>query len=114
MDPVSNVDRLVLLLRQRLAERSASASGRGPATARRANPRAAIRELAAVDGADERPLRRALIQKLISESLGERLVNEAQFQQVVDRVTSAIEADPEAAKLLQRVVRELKAEARQA
>jgi len=111
MDAISNVDRLVLLLRQRLSERGAT---RPAATSRRASPPPAdaVRALAAVEGMDVRHLRRALIQNLLSDLFGPRLVNEAQFQQVVDRVTEAIEEDPETARLLQRVVGDLKAAAR--
>jgi len=112
MDPISNVDRLVLLLRQRLAERSTAT--RNSAAARRSSPPPAdaVRALAAVEGMDERHLRRALIQNLLSDVFGQRLVNEAQFQQVVDRVTQTIEDDPDTARLLQRVVGDLKTAAR--
>lgn len=114
MDPVSNVDRLILLLRQRLQER-ASAQARG-ASARssgsRAQPVSALRELLSVEGVDERHLRRALIQNLLAESFDRRVLNDAQFQQVIDRVTETIEGDGEASKLLARLVRELKAAAR--
>jgi hypothetical protein len=112
MDPISNVDRLVLLLRQRLSERSAVAS-RG-AAARRTQPAApdAVRALAAVEGMDERHLRRALIQSLLADSFGRQVVNEAQFQQVVDRVTQTIEEDPDTVRLLQRVVGDLRTAAR--
>lgn len=112
MDPISNVDRLVLLLRQRLSERAATA--RGPAAVSRRPPAApdAIRTLAAVEGLDPRRLRRTLIESLLAEAFGRSVVNEARFQQVVDRVTDTIEADAEAASLLGRVVDDLKAAAR--
>lgn len=113
MDPISNVDRLVLLLRQRLSERSATNRGSAAASRRTSPPPAdMVRELAAVEGMDERHLRRALIQNLLSDAFGKGVVNEAQFQQVVDRVTHAIEADPETARLLQRVVGDLRTAAR--
>jgi hypothetical protein len=113
MDPISNVDRLVLLLRQRLAERGNAARG-GPAvrSAVSATRTSALQKLAGVEGVDERHLRRALIQNLLSESLGEKLTGDAQFQQVVDRVTQTMEGDPEVGKLLHRMVRELKEAAR--
>jgi hypothetical protein len=109
---ISNVDRLVLLLRERLAQRTKVARGatRG-ASPVRASPAEMIRELAAVEGMDERLLRRTLVQNLLLDSFGETVVYDAQFQQVVERVTQTIEADPKTAELLQRMVRELKAEA---
>lgn len=111
MDPISNVDRLVLLLRQRLSERAAT---RGPAGVSRRPPAApdAVRTLAAVEGLDPRRMRRTLIESLLAEAFGRSVVNEARFQQVVDRVTETIEADAEAARLLGRVVDDLKAAAR--
>lgn len=112
MDPVSNVDRLVLLLRQKLQERSKSVA------TRRRDPNPAptgmdrLQALAAIDGLEERQLRRALIQNILSDQFGVQLINEAKFQQVVDRVTEAIEADPDAARLMIRVISELKDDAR--
>lgn len=113
MEPISNVDRLVLLLRQRLDERARVAPGRAASAANiRRNDPPAIQALAAVEGVDDRHLRRALIQNLLSESFGEKIINEAGFQQVVNRVTQTIEADVETARLLDRLVRDLKAAAR--
>jgi hypothetical protein len=112
MDPVSNVDRLVLLLRQRLSERSATRRDGGASAKAAAKPASAVQALAAVEGLDERHLRRALIQNLLAESFDKALVNEAQFQQVVDRVTQTLEADVKTSSLLNRLVREMKEAAR--
>jgi hypothetical protein len=115
MNPTSSVDRLVLLLRERLSERAKAARGgaarRGTADAPRTTPADTIRALAAVEGMDERHLRRALIQNLLLESFGEKVAYDAQFQQVIERVTQTIEADPKGMDLLRRLVRELKEEA---
>lgn len=114
MDPVSNVDRLVLLLRQRLMERSKSEPARkaGKAAERHAGGLDSVQALAAVENVDDRQLRRALIQNLLAEQFGAGVINEAKFQQVVDRVTETLEADTAAAGLLSRVVTELRASAR--
>lgn len=115
MDPVSNVDGLVLLLRQRLLERSrANAS---PQKDRRASGRAdagvaSVQALAAVEDIDDRQLKRALIQNILAEQLGRGLLNEARFQQVVDRVTDTIELDADASKLLSRLIGDLRVAAR--
>ncbi|MEO8114925.1 MAG: hypothetical protein ABI655_11110 [Phenylobacterium sp.] len=116
MDPISNVDRLVFLLRQRLLERAKA----GPATRAQkvaSGERAAagldhIHALAAIDGVDDRQLRRALVQNILADQFGASLLNEAKFQQVVDRVTETIEGDGGASKLLTRLVGELRASAR--
>ncbi len=110
MDPISNADRLVLLLRQKLRERerarTASSGAARPATP--AEP-SGVRALAAVEGGDERALRRALIQNLLADQFGPELINDAPFQQIVTRVTDAIETDPDTAALLSRLVAELRA-----
>lgn len=116
MDPVSNVDRLVFLLRQRLLERSKAAerSGRRPAPSARppVGGMESVQALAAVDSVDDRQLRRALVQNFLAEQFGPALINEAKFQQVVDRVAEALEGDAASAKLLNRVTSELRASAR--
>ncbi len=115
MDPISNVDQIVLLLRQRLTERERAAGVRGERKAG-VEPAAqsvdALRALAAVENVDERQLRRALIQNILSEQFGAEMINDARFQQVVDRVTETIEGEADAARLLGRVTRELRAAAR--
>jgi len=119
MDPISNVDQLVLLLRQRLEARTAgsrsSKSGKanGPKSpARDALGAGAVAALAAVDNVDDRQFHRALIQNILVEKFGAHLVNEAQFQQVVDQVSAYLETDEEASRLLARVTGDLRAAAR--
>lgn len=113
MDPISNVDRIALLLRHRLSERAkaAGAASVSKTSTNRRDPTPIERAqaLAAVEGIDDRQLRRALIQGLLGDQLGGELINEAKFQQVVDRVTETLEADAGSAKLLDRMVRELRA-----
>lgn len=115
MVPISNIDRLVLLLRQRLSERgrrpAPSEVNRATSSRRVAGP-SALRALAGVDGVEGRHLRRALIQDLLADSFGEQAVNDADFQRIVERVTDAIEAEPAAARLLERVVGEVTGAAR--
>lgn len=111
MDPVSNVDRIVLLLRQKLtdrakAEKKGTAKGQAPTASARVN---AIAALAAVEGIDERQLRRSFIQSMLSDQFGHELLNDARFQQVVGQVTNAIEQDGQTRKLLDRLITELKA-----
>ncbi|HEY2710741.1 MAG TPA: hypothetical protein VGI95_22060 [Caulobacteraceae bacterium] len=113
MDPISNVDQLVLLLRQRLTERSRGASGEKRAAPEPPAPSVdTLRALAAIDGVDERQLRRALVQNILADHFGHGLINDAGFQQVVDRVAETLEGESGAARLLQRVVGELKAAVR--
>ena len=111
MEPISNADRLVILLRQKLEERAkAGKAGQAGSKANVESPEepSGVRALAAIEGTDERQLRRALIQNLLADQLGPELLNDAQFQQVVTRVTDTIEDDPVAAKLLSRLVADLR------
>ena len=115
MDPVSNVDQLVLLLRQRLLERSRTQSAsdaRRSAAKRPANPLETVQALAAVEGMEDRDLQRAFVQSLLTEQFDSRLINDAKFQQVVDRVTDALNDDTGTSRLLGRLMDELRASAR--
>lgn len=112
MDPISGTDRLVLLLRQKLLERSkgakASRSNGKPSASETTSEPTGIQAMAALEGADDRSLRRALIQHLLADQLGPGLLNETQFQQIVSRVTDAIDEDPATSKLLTRVIADLR------
>lgn len=112
MDPVSNADNLVLMLRQKLRERArTSAKGRA-AVPQHAGGEAvkmsSVQQLAAVEGVEERLLRRALVQNLLVEHFGSSMLNDAQFQQVVSRVTATIEEDADASNLISHVLSELR------
>jgi hypothetical protein len=113
MEPVSNADRLVLILRQKLQERAKnSGAARGTRKERQGTEApdepSGLHALAALETADERTLRRAFVQSLLADQLGSDLINDAQFQQIVSRVTDAIEEDAGAARLLTRLVAELR------
>jgi hypothetical protein len=117
MDPISNVDRLVLVLRQRLLEqgRTASAGRKGVKAQFDLGPPTGLDQvhaLAAVDDVDDRQLGRALIQSILTDHFGSAMLNEAKFQQVVDRVTDTLKRDPQLSDLFTRVVGELRQSAR--
>jgi hypothetical protein len=110
MDSISNVDRIIQVLRQRLAERARNDRAK-PAARKPAQQQASIDPLAAVKDLDERQFRRALIQRLLADQFGAGVLNDPKFQQVVDRVTTMIEDDPKFSQLLQTVSSELRASA---
>jgi hypothetical protein len=117
MDPISNVDQLVLLLRQRLTERSrASPGGQRDRTHSPSEPTQgsvhSVQALAALEDVDEHQLKRAVIQSILAEHFGAGLVNDAKFQQVVDRVTETLESETGAPLLFAQVVRELRSSGR--
>jgi hypothetical protein len=114
MDPVSNANRIAMMLRARLQER-AKAQGAGRAArgerqgAREAATKGAVRSAEAIEGLDDRRLKRALVEDILTDQFGTALLNDARFQQVIDQVTDAIQADPEGAGIFSRVVEELRA-----
>lgn len=112
MTRVSNIDHLVVLLRQRLVERTA-AKGRAANASQQAAPSAsALEALLSLEDVEDRQLRRAFIQDVLAERLGRHLLNEAKFQQIVERVTEALERDAQSGELLENVVSSLRKQAR--
>ncbi|MBC7987856.1 MAG: hypothetical protein H7X93_14485 [Sphingomonadaceae bacterium] len=114
MDPVSSADRLVVILRQRLQERAKASEGgraadKGRLSARTSDGVRGIHALAAAEGASERQLRRRFLQNILADEFGAELINEAQFQQVVERVCDTIDGDPRASAMLSRVIAGLSA-----
>jgi hypothetical protein len=115
MDPISNVDQIILVLRQRLQQRSKTAALKGGGGVSRTQGRiapaklASVKSLASLDGVDDRLLRRTLIQNILSDQFGPDLVNDARFQQVVDQVTETLEEDEQGSRLLAGLLAELRA-----
>ena len=114
MDPVSNASRIAMMLRARLQERAkAGAAGRTVKSESKgsgeAERKGAVRNAEAIEGLDDRRLKRALIEDILTDQFGTALVNDARFQQVVDQVTEAIEADAEGGAIFSRVVEDLRA-----
>jgi hypothetical protein len=112
MDPVSNASRIAMLLRARLQERAKSGAAARPGhrdSADAASRKDAVRGADAIEGLDDRRLRRALIENILADQLGAGLVNDAKFQQVVDQVTETIEGDGDGALLLARAIADLRA-----
>ena len=116
MDPISNVDRLVLILRQKLSERAKLAgakTGRKPSPQqRKTNDLDSIHALAAVKDVEDRQLKRALVQNILVDQFGPKMINDAKFQQVVSRVSEALDEDAATGALMTRIVEELRASAR--
>ena len=113
MESISNADLFVALLRQKLAERTqAKGAGRkrteATSKAREAEPHRPVAALAAQAGADDRHLRRTIVEQLLTERFGAKLANEPRFQQVVEQVTEILAGDPELGALLGEVMRKVR------
>ncbi len=112
MDPVSNADRLVRLLRQQLEERSRSKRTQKTQTSEPVRQdgverlRAFAGEVVGAGGQDHQ-LRRLLVEQLLSDQFGPDFVNEPRFQQIVDQVAETMAADPSISALLSDVTGEL-------
>lgn len=116
MDPISNVDRLVIILRQRLQERSkAGAAARGARESATGESRSAglanVVAMAGANAVDDAQLGRALIESILADQFGAGMLNEPRFQQVVDRVAIALEDSPGGSALLTRMIEEVRAAA---
>jgi len=62
----------------------------------------------AAEEVDDRQLKRALVQRILVEQMGNDLLNEAAFQHVIDKVTDALEADAAASRLFAALIQELR------
>jgi hypothetical protein len=113
MEALSTADLFVVLLRQKLAERAQAkaAPAKRSGRADRAAPAAPHRPIAALTaqaGADDRALRRTIVEQLLTDHLGAELANEPRFQQVVERVTELIAADDQLGAMLTDVMAEVR------
>lgn len=113
MEAISSSDVFVALLRQKLAERArAKGTERKSAAEKKKTenpaPQQSVAALAAQAGADDRHLRRTIIEQLLSNRLGAQLANEPRFQQIVDQVTELIAEDEELGAMLGEVMREVR------
>lgn len=115
MQPVSRVDQVLLLLRKQLAERvrKGAASGRESAPAARGQvieePLAEllsrrVSDLRAAGLSDRRTLTRVLMEQVLLAEFGRDLMNDANFQRIVDDVQEGLEDDPELDALLSELI----------
>jgi hypothetical protein len=113
MDAISNADRFVVLLRQKLAERAKSRATQRTSAAQSAKAEqrdtvTAVSSRAAKAGAEDRKLRRTIIEQLLLDRFGTALVNEARFQEIIDQVTELMAAEPGLSELFADVIAHVK------
>ncbi len=112
MTRIDQNQQLIALVRQQLSQVSRARIAR---TAKVRNDKSSdsthdvgkIRKLAAREGISEEEMQRALVQGILIEEFGEGVINDAKFQQIVDRITGLLQADDRAAVLLQQSVQRL-------
>lgn len=98
MDPLSNTDRIVRQIRRRLEERSkAEVKNRSTGAAKvQLHGPAAVNEIAgpiARGGLEDDKLQRLVIEQLLADQFGPKLVNDSKFQQIVDQVAQVMVDD---------------------
>jgi hypothetical protein len=111
MDPISNTDRLLAILRHRLQERSRDIKRRAGEDRKvdgNAEPATGLDAIALLSDVDLPQLRRACIQALLADQFGANLLNDAPFQQIVTRVTDAMSGDQKTAELLDRIIQDVR------
>ncbi|MFC4291080.1 hypothetical protein ACFOWX_01485 [Sphingorhabdus arenilitoris] len=112
MDPISQADRFVILLRQQLAERlrgqKADSVKKVRNRTRQEGQIGPVSAAVARSGGDDRQLRRIIIEQLLTERFGRNLVNEAGFQAVLDQVVEQMESDQEMMALFGNIVSEVR------
>lgn len=113
MTRITNSDQLAILLRQQIGQllrKTTSAKGKtakGERNQFAVSDLSRIQQIAASEEFGESEVQRALIQSLLVEELGEGLMNEAKFQQLIDRVHAIIRDDQDSARLLKDSVRQV-------
>lgn len=113
MTRISSSDHIMVLLRQKLERAAELKKGQktksvdGPA---RDDPSGIqrIRALAQIETLSDEDVERSIIQGLLVEELGEALVNDPKFQQMVSRITEMLANDEAARSLLTAARHELK------
>jgi hypothetical protein len=113
MEAISSTDRFVALLRQKLAERAQAkdtAQKRRTQAARpeeAASPRRVATRVAQA-GADDRDLRRTIVEQLLTDRFGSQFANGSRFQQIIEQVSDLIADDPELGAMMREVMAEVR------
>jgi hypothetical protein len=113
MTRISNVDQVLLLLREQLQRTGKKRATGARSRTGRADPAAArpldrVRGLAALDALNEEEVRRAVVRGILTEEFGEGVGNDAALQRIVDDVVRIIGEAPGGSDLLNRAVAQLR------
>lgn len=113
MTRISNVDQVLMLLRQQLqrlgkSDRARKSGATGASAAERRQPAMGrIEAVMRTDRLSEDELGRSLVAALLVDEFGEGPANDHKFRQVADEVYRIISADPQAKKVLGDALRTL-------
>lgn len=112
MTKISNVDQVLLLLRQQLDRMATRAPARrttktGSATGAERKALHRVRALAALGNLSDEDLERSFIHGLLVEQFGDDIANDPQFQRTVADVHRVIASDDASRRLLGQATRRL-------
>lgn len=112
MEPINKSDRLVKLLKLRLEEHVKSRTAAHAKSVAAVKPRGieVAREITgnlARAGVEDRYLRRSLVEQLLADQFGAKLVNDAKFQNVIDQVAEVMNSDLSVQNLISEVLSQL-------
>ncbi len=109
MTRITGTDQVLLLLRERLARRTATARPAGTATARTdPGPLDRLRAMSGFDALDDRDRRRAIVHALLVDELGDAVANDAGFQGILDDVLRIIGDLPDGPAMIDRAAAALR------
>ena len=99
---ITNADQVLVLLEAHLKKYGRTKRAGAPAGGReRTDALTRARAIAAQDQLSETEIERALIAGLLEDEFGAGIVNDANFQKLVDEVANIVRRDPDANRLLQ-------------
>jgi hypothetical protein len=108
---ITHADQVLLLLRSHLERsdraRRKRADNQSQSKAERRSAIDRAHDIATSATLAEGEIERVLLSGLLEEEFGPRLVNDPGFQDVIDKVRSAISQDPASQELLRQAVRQL-------
>lgn len=113
MTRISQVDQMLMLLRQQLQGMTKAERSRRGARTEQATPQARksaakrIEALARAGGLDEDDLARSLIGALLVDEFGESVANDHKFRKMVDEVHRIVSSDPKARTMLTDALRKV-------
>jgi hypothetical protein len=113
MTRISNVDHVLLLLRERLQRLDGNTQAKADraASAKRTDagsPRSLTDALDRIRALDPDEAGRALVMAVLTEKFGEEVVNDASFQTIITKVNDILATDTQLSELLRKSVEGLK------
>lgn len=114
MTRITNVDQVLMLLRQQLQQSSRTSRNartgqtRSSSASRRQSSVDRLSTIAGLDTVSEDDVGRALIRAMLTDEFGEEVATDPRFQQIINEVHRIITTDPEARRHLDASLQQLR------